>query len=452
MHPRNFTEKLGNHPQFPFLQKDSGITTRALFIQSVKSPDSRKKYKVEFDVFNQLLKDVGFARGYKDIRIANVENLFINPGTIGNLGFFNKKSGYIYVSLNPAGEGGEGVAAWKITGPSGCYFYILHTCGNAFFANDPTAGGPGCCKDIGVKVTTDTVNTAAPHDRSFHLAIRFYQGIIGAGKKKGTLDTAYRLMRSIDTTTIIRDSAGRPGKVYGKEWADRWVLCKDTLLELHIPLSIDTADNRLEYSHSDTSYIRLTEKGNDDCHKKWEIDASGGASFNSVPRFDNTTEHSRTNGAQPLAELAFSRIFNHWFQAGIEASYMTLSYQDDIAYPGTAPNTYNTVYPGKPVIPVQIFGRATIGGPRGWQANVSLSVGYSFVSGSKIVNSGTTLATKPGTRGGITAGGGMSIAYFFSCKFGLAANVGGQYFNNKASAQTYHLVALPISLGIRYRF
>ena len=452
IHPRNFTEKLGNHPQFPFLQRDSGVTTRALFIQAVKNPESRKNYKIEFDVFNRLLKDIGFAGGYKDLKPAHVENLFINPGTIGNLGFFNKESGYIYVKLNPAGEGDDGIAAWKITGPAGCYFYILHTCGNAFFANDPAAGGPGCCKEIGVRVTTDTTNTAAAHDRPLHLVINFYQGIIGAGRKKGTLDTAYRLMRSIDTTTILKDSAGRPGKVYGKEMADRWVLCKDTTLQLHIPLSFDTTDNKLEYRQSDTTYIRLTSQGKDDCRKKWEIDADGGGSFNSIPRFDNTTQHSRTNGAQPYAELDVSRIFSHWFQAGISAAYMTLSYQDDIAYPGSAPNTYNTVYPAKPVIPVQLFGRATIGGPIGWQANVSLSAGYSFVSGGKIVNSGNTLGTHPGTKGGITAGGGMSVAYFFTCKFGLALNLSGQYFNNKATAMTYHLAALPVSLGVRFRF
>jgi hypothetical protein len=449
---RNFTEKLGNHPQFPFLQQVNGVTTRALFIQSVKDPQNRKKYKIEFDVFNRLLKDVGFVNGYKDLRAANVENLFINPGTVGNLGFFNKESGYIYVKLNPAGEGDDGVAAWRVTGPEGCYFYILHTCGNAFFANDPNAGGPGCCKEIGVRVTTDTVRTDSAHNRSLHLVFSFYQGIIGAGKKKGTLDTAYRLMRSLDTTAVLKDSAGRPGKVYAKDYADRWVLCKDTTLELHIPLNFDTADNRLEYKQSDTTYITLTTKGNEECHNKWEIDGNGGGSFNSVPRFDNTTQHSRTNGAQPYAELDFSRIFNHWFQLGISAAYLSLSYQDDIAYPGSAPNTYNTVYPAKPFIPVQLFGRATIGGPKGWQANVSLSAGYSFVSGGKIENGGNTLTTKPGTKGGFTAGAGMSVAYFFTCKFGLALNVNGQYLNNKATAMTYHLMALPVSLGVRFRF
>src|SRR6201996_7744545 len=202
---RNFTEKLGNHPQFPFLQQINGVTTRALFIQSVKNPDSRKKYKKEFTVFDALLKEIGFVHGYKDLKPGNVENLFINPGTIGNLGFFNKESNYIYVRLNPAGEGDDGIAAWKVTGPSGCSFYILHTCGNAYFANDPSAGGPGCCKAVTVKVKTDSLTTAPSTERPLHILLRFYQAVVSMGKHD-KLDTAFYLLRTIDTTTMIKDS------------------------------------------------------------------------------------------------------------------------------------------------------------------------------------------------------------------------------------------------------
>ncbi len=423
-------------------------------MKSVKDPASRKNYPALFEVFNRLLKDIGFVNGYKDVKTANVENLFINPGTIGNLGFFNKESNYIYVRLNPAGEGDDGVAAWKLTGPTGCSFYILHTCGNAFFANDPAAGGPGCCKDISLNIATDTLGGAGSQDRPLHLTIRFYQGVIGAGKKKGTPDTAISLIKTIDTTTTIKDSTGRSGRVYAKALAQQWEVCRDSALTIRLPLLLDSigATGKLEYVLSDTSYIRITREGKEDCHKKWEIAVDGGGSFNSIPRFDNTLQHSRTNGAQPVASLSFSRLFSHSFQAGIAASYMSLSYQDDIAYAGSAPNTYNTVYPARPIIPVQVFGKFTIGGPLGWQANVSFSAGYSFVSGGKIVNSGNTLAVKPGTKGGPTAGAGMGIAYFFSCKFGLGLSVGGQYFDNKASAMTYHLVALPVTLGIRFRF
>ena len=454
--PRAFTEKLGNHPQFPFLQQVNGVTTRALFIAAAKNPESRKTYQKEFPVFNHLLQDIGFAGGYKDLKAANVENLFINPGTIGNLGFFNKESNYIYVRLNPAGEGDDGIAAWKITGPGGCSFYILHTCGNAFFANDPAgiSGGNGCCRDIKFRADTDTLPaTAAPHDRPLVISIRFYQAVVVNGKKK-TYDTLVRLVRSIDTTTMIKDSLRHLSKVVGQETIDQFVLCRDTTISLHIPIIADSTKggDTLYYTLSDTTWVKALTKGKDDCHKKWEIAVDGGASYNSIPRFDNTTQHSRTNGAQFAGELAVSRIFNHWFQAGISASYITLSYQDDVAYAGSAPNTYNTVYPGKPIIPVQLFGKFTFGGPLGWQSNFGLSAGLSIPGGSKIVNSGNTLADKPSTKSGLTAGVKMGIAYFFSCKFGVAASVSGQYFNNKGSAQTYKLVALPVTLGIRYRF
>lgn len=454
LRPRNFTEKLGNHPQFPFLQQVNGITTRALFIDAVKNPESRKKYPKEFPTFDHLLQDIGFVNGYKDLKAANVENLFVNPGTIGNLGFFNKQSNYIYVKLNPAGEGDDGIAAWKITGPTGCSFYILHTCGNAFFANDPNntgGGGPGCCRDIKFTAETDTLANRTAHDRPLHITIKFYQAVLVKGKKGKPYDTLVRVIRTIDTITRVKDSTGLYSKIHGQPTADQFVLCRDTSITLHVPIVADTTGgDSLRYTLSDTSWMRTASNGKDDCHKKWEIAVDGGASFNSIPRFDNTTQHTRTNGAQFAGELAISRIFNHWFQAGISASYITLSYQDDIPYAGSAPNTYNTVYPGKPIIPVQLFGKFTIGGPLGWQSNISLSAGVAIPGGSKIVNSGTTLADKPSTKAGFTGGIKMGVAYFFSCKFGLAASVGGQYFN-KASSQAGHLIAMPLTLGIRYR-
>jgi len=451
--PRDFTLKLGNHPQFPFLQQKNGITTRSAFIRSVKDPATHNKYNVSFPAFNQLLKDIGFTNGWKDLRASNIENTFVNPGTIGNLGFFNKGSNYIYVSLTPAGEGEDGIAAWQITGPTGCTFYILHTCGNAFFAKDPlSAGGvAGCCRDIKFTAEADTLVNKQSHLRRIHITIRFYQAMVTSKKKHQ--DTLVQLVRTIDTLSTANDSMGYFSKISGEPTVDQFVLCKDTAILLHVPLKVDTtAGGALTYTLNDTSWTRSLSKDKDECHKKWEIAVDGGGSFNTIPRYDNTTEHTRTNGAQLAGELAVSRIFNHWFQAGISASYITLSYQDDIPYAGSAPNTYNTVYPGKPIIPVQLFGKATIGGPLGWQSNITLSAGAAIPGGSKIVNSGNTLADKPSTKVGVTAGVKMGVAYFFSCKFGLALSVGGQYFNNKASTQTYHLIAMPVTLGLRFRF
>jgi hypothetical protein len=438
-----------------FLQQVNGVTTRAAFLKAVKNPASRKTDKKEFEVFNELLKEVGFSAGYRDLKLADVENLYINPGTIGNLGFFNKENGYIYVKLNPAGEGEDGIAAWRVTGPEGCYFYILHTCGNAFFANDPGGTGSGCCREVTVRAQTDTLSAVVrPRQRPFHIDLRFYQARVVIAKHK--YDTLYRLVRSVDTVVSVTDTGSLPsGKVRGKAMAEHILVCRDTVLTISVPLAGDTTSggNGLQYTHSDTAFIREEYPGKQDCQRRWEIAVDGGASFNSIPRYGNTTEHTRTNGEQLAGELAVSRLFSHWFQAGVAASYLTLSYQDDLPYTGTTPNTYNTVYPAKPIVPVQLFGKATIGGPLGWQSTISLMAGYSFPFGhGKITDNGATLAATPSLKGGPTAGLRMGVAYFFNCTFGVSLTAGGQYFDNKGTLMNYHLIAMPVTLGLRFRF
>lgn len=465
-HPWTFTEKLGNHPQFPFLQYEKGITSRSLVIKAAKDPDSRKSYPKEFAVFNELLKEIGFRNGYKDLKMSNVENVYINRGTAGNLGFYNQdKEGnnYIYVRLNPAGEDSDGIAAWKITGPTGCYLYILHTCGNAFYPNEPGTdnggGGGGCCKMITVQTQVDTVETGSkPVDRPLHIQINFYQARLFASKKhpksSSGYDTLVSLVRSIDTVTIFKDTAGRKMKVYAPEVIEKFWVCRDTAWKTKPVLEMDTVPGKpdgLKYTLSDTSYI-IEHSKSAVCHKKWEITADGGISYNSVPTFNSTTQFARTNGGHIAGEFTISQILSHWFQLGVSADYIILSYQDNVAYPGAVSFIYNSVYLGKPIIPVQLFGKATIGGPLGWQAKITLSGGYSIPTNGEITSSGNQLSTKPSLKGGPTAGLKLGVDYFFSCKFGLGASFGGQYFNNSGATMNYHLFALPILAGIRFRF
>ncbi len=221
--PRVFTEKLGNHPQFPFLQSEKGVNTRTLFLHAAKDAQNRKNYKKEFGEFNELLKDIGFANGYKSLTLSRIENLYINPGTIGNLGFYNKDfplNSYIYVKLNPAGEEPDGVAAWKITGPAGCYIYILHTCGNAFYPANAVSGD-GCCREVLVESMVTPLDiekdTAA---KPLHIKIGFYQARIVATQRKGKdrpasgLDTVYKLVRTIDTLRSFKDTSGGRLRIY----------------------------------------------------------------------------------------------------------------------------------------------------------------------------------------------------------------------------------------------
>jgi hypothetical protein len=253
----------------------------------------------------------------------------------------------------------------------------------------------------------------------------------------------------------FRDTAGHTLTISAIDTVKRMLVCRDTVIQMRPRLSVDSTPgvpDSVRYILSDTSYITLATKGTTPCQKKWEVALDGGISFNSIPRFDNTATHTRTDGGHIAAELAISRIFSHWLQAGVSASYITLSYQDDVPYPGAAPNIYSTVYVGKSIIPVQLFGKATIGGPLRWQSNISLSAGWSIPMKDQVANGGNTLAVKPGVKGGPTAGFKMGVAYFFSCKFGLGLSFSGQYFSNKATAMDYHLLALPMTLGIRYRF
>jgi hypothetical protein len=457
--PRHFTERLGSHPEFPFLQELNGVNTTELFIRSIRNDSVHSKYAREFRAFDLLLRNSGFKNGYKDLSKKNVENVHVNPGTIGNLGFYDKQKdliSYIYVRLNPAGEDASGIAAWKLTNSSGCFLYILHTCGNAFYPNSSD-----CCKALTLEVGADTLNIKADSaDRTVHVRINYYEARLVTSSQRekrsaGKYDTLVNLIRHTDTATTVKDATGRKLRIYISDTTEKMLVCKDGIINIHPLLRTDSvpAGNRdsLLFIVSDTVYPRAR-GALPTCQKKWEIALDGGISFNSIPRFDNAAVHSQTNGGHPAAELAISRIFSHWFQAGISASYITLSYQDDILYPGTVAGTYNTVWLGKPIIPVQLFGKATIGGPLGWQSNISLSAGVSVPTNGKIENSGNTLTTKPSVKSGFTAGFKLGVAYFFSCKFGLGLSFNGQYFNNKATALSYHLFALPITAGVRYRF
>ena len=86
-------------PQFPFLQKINRITTPELFIKSINDPNQQGKYTRTFPAFDLLLHNSGFANGYKDLNKKNVRKVYITPGTIGNLGFFNQQTNVIIISM-----------------------------------------------------------------------------------------------------------------------------------------------------------------------------------------------------------------------------------------------------------------------------------------------------------------------------------------------------------------
>jgi hypothetical protein len=471
--PRLFTDPLGRHPQFPFLQRINGITTPELFIKSIRDTVKQKKYARTFKAFDLLLRNSGF-HGYKELNNKNVRKVYITPGTIGNLGFYNGQTdvmNYLYVKLNPANEAPEGIEAWKLINKQGCFLYILFTCGNAFYPNGDAvvtvAGGvpvPGgnngnCCKTLTVKSAV----TAVPQQtdsirRTADLRMNHYRAYLTPSRRRGkTYDTAVTLIRSKDTIVHFRDRLIIPAKLDSASRYKVYNICKDSMVNMQIPLVGDSnlqtdSIHPIRYVMADTVYEKLVTKEEEECVNTWEISVEAGNSWNSIPRLNDPTQHTQTNGSQTTATLEISRILARWFQLGVSASYVILSYQDDINYPGNVPGTYNTVWLGKPIIPIQLFGKFNFGKPVGFQSSFQLSFGYSVPTNGKIENNGVTLSTNPNLKGDFTAAVKFGIAYYFTCHIGVSASFTGQYFNNKSDLIAYSLYALPVQGGLHFRF
>ena len=467
--PKLFTDPLGRHPQFPFLQRMNGITTPELFIKSIRDSSQRKKYNRTFPAFDLLLRNSGFPRGYKDLNTRNVRKVYITPGTVGNLGYYNKdknEMNYDYVKLNPVGESPEGIEAWKLINKDGCFLFILFTCGNAWYPNGDvvvTSGGPGsggsCCRTIIVKSTA----TAVPQEkdsivRPVQLRLNYYRAHLTPSHQKGrTYDTTVELIRYKDTLIHFKDRLVIPAKLDSASRTKIFNVCRDSIVQMRFPLVGDSTQETdsvhpVHYVLADTVYDKKEPKFEKQCDNKWAVSIEAGESWNSIPRLNDPVQHTQTNGSQMTATLEISRIFVRWFQLGIRASYIVLSYQDDINYPGYVPGTYNTVFLAKPIIPIQLFGKFNFGKEVGWQSSVSLAFGYSIPTNGKIENGTTVLTTSPNLKGDFTASLKFGVAYYFSCHIGLGASFTGEYFNNKSDLIAYSLYSLPVQGGIYFRF
>ena len=470
--PRLFTDPLGRHPQFPFLQRMNGITTPELFIQSIRDPKQRAKYTRTFPAFDLLLQNSGFVNGYKDLNTKNVRKVYITPGTIGNLGFYNKETNiinYLYVKLNPAGESPDGIEAWKLINKDGCFLYILFTCGNAFYPNGEavivTGGGPGisggnCCRTITVKSSAMAVPQQNDSiTRPVQVRLNFYRAYLTHSKRKGIqYDTAVELIRHKDTTIHFKDRLVIPAKLDTSSQVKYFKVCRDSIVQMRFPLVGDSTQQTdsvhpVRYVMADTVYDKeAPPKEEPECDNGWAVSVEVGNSWNSIPRLNDPVQHTQTNGGQLTGTLEISRIIVPWFNLGIRASYIILSYQDDINYPGSVPGVYNTVWLAKPIIPIQLFGKFNFGKPIGFQSSVSLAVGYSIPTNGKIESGTTVLTTAPNLKGDFTASLKFGIAYYFSCHVGVGVSFTGEYFNNKSDLIAYSLYALPVQVGMHFRF
>src|SRR6185312_12218469 len=233
---------------------------------------------------------------------------------------------YEYVILSPAGEEPEGTSAWKLTNASGCFLYILHTCGNGFYPNEKAGGGAYC------KVATITPQITAPAQqkdsvkRPVLLTMNSYLAqIVRSNQKRKKYDTLYRLIHHRDSLFYIRDKNVVPWKISTDSHPIKIMICSDSSILLNIPVTADSLQQTdpktpIRFVLADTSYKKEEPEPENACDNNWEISVDAGRSFNSIPRLDDPVQHTQTNGAQLTAELAISKILSQSFQLGVSAS------------------------------------------------------------------------------------------------------------------------------------
>ena len=201
--------------------------------------------------------------------------------------------------------------------------------------------------------------------------MNFYRAHLTSSSIKGrTYDTTVELVRYKDTLIHFKDRLIIPAKLDSASKYKVYNICRDSIVTMSIPLigdsSLETDSiHPVRYVMADTVYDKKEPKEEPVCENKWEISIEAGNSWNSIPRLNDPVQHTQTNGGQLAATFEISRFLASWFQLGLSGAYIILSYQDDIGYPGHVAGTYNTVYLGKPIIPIQLFGKFNFGKPVG---------------------------------------------------------------------------------------
>lgn len=120
---------LGSNPEFPFI---GGLSSPQQVASAMKSGKRGSAH------LNNMLMDIGFAGGAKDVTASSITAYTIPAGTAGNMGDGNYSTHYVKLASS------EGTSAWKVTSPSGCYLYFLAKCGNAFYPANAPAKTTAC--------------------------------------------------------------------------------------------------------------------------------------------------------------------------------------------------------------------------------------------------------------------------------------------------------------------
>lgn len=136
---------LGSAPEFRFLRN---LTSQHQVYAAIKKHENDNT--PDMNKLNDLLMQIGYTNGTKDLQPSDITKAYIKPGTEGNMGSAGHTYGYCRLKGNPSE-----FKAWEITpkdnntnGP----LYVFAKCGNAFY---PRTEKKTACINVPVQVTPD---------------------------------------------------------------------------------------------------------------------------------------------------------------------------------------------------------------------------------------------------------------------------------------------------------
>ncbi len=145
--------KLGAAPEFPFLRN---LSTPAQVYAAIKKQE--RQNTVASRKLDDLLMQLGYANGIKDLKQSDISADYVKPGTEGNMG----SRGYTYNYARLEGGSSE-FKAWKIaankSGNNNAPLYLMAKCGNAFCSK--TAKRTACV-NLPVNITPDLKQVNLP--------------------------------------------------------------------------------------------------------------------------------------------------------------------------------------------------------------------------------------------------------------------------------------------------
>lgn len=143
--------RLGSAPEFPMLRN---MQTPGQVYRAIKKHENDNTMAMR--KLNDLLMQVGYTNGAKDLEQSDITEAYIAPGTEGNMG----SRGYTYSYTRLSGNPSE-FKAWKIAPNGNGYspLYLFAKCGNAFY---PKSAAKTACVNVPVNLKPDMNQVTLP--------------------------------------------------------------------------------------------------------------------------------------------------------------------------------------------------------------------------------------------------------------------------------------------------